>query len=111
MPYAATVSRPTVAPATSSELIVTNCICWDPPTPLTVAEPTGRASDTPAAARTRGLIIVRSAPVSSRSCADALPFTVALTMIRCPGAYVMVAPPFTDGEDAAAAPAGGGAPS
>ena len=38
-------------PATSSELIVTNCISCEPPTPLTIAEPTGRASDTPAAAR------------------------------------------------------------
>jgi hypothetical protein len=73
-------------------------------TPVTRVVPTGRESDAPAATSTRGLIIVVSAPVSSRRLAFVLPLIFTSTMIALPGVYLMVVPPFGTLATGAAAP-------
>src|SRR5919198_3438043 len=65
-----------------------------PATPVTFEVATGRESDAPAATSARGLIIVPSAPVSSRSRMFVVPLILASTMIACPGVYLIAAPPF-----------------
>src|SRR5262249_53486608 len=53
----------------------------------------GRGGGAPAATRTRGLITVESAPVSSRRVALVLPLIFTSTRICLPGVYLMVVPP------------------
>ena len=63
----------------------------------------------PAAVNTRGLIIVRSAPVSSSSCVLKPPLIFTSTMIRWPGLYLMSAVPLGLAAAAASFEGGGGA--
>src|SRR5260370_3623484 len=85
--------RPTRASQIASDSMTTNETSSLPVTPVTRVVPTGREIDAPADTSTRGLIIVRSAPVSSRRFAFALPLIFTSTMIRWPGVYLIVVPP------------------
>src|SRR5215470_1103901 len=64
-----------------------------PATPVTRVVPTGRETEAPAATSTRGLIIVVSAPVSSKRFAVVLPLIFTSTMIGLPGVYLIAVPP------------------
>src|SRR6058998_2799281 len=96
--------RPTRASPISSESMTTTVTVSLPATPVTRDVPAGRDSDAPAATSTRGLIIVPSAPVSSKSLAFVVPLILASTMIALPGVYLMAAPPFGAFGAPAAAP-------
>src|SRR5438067_12095480 len=98
--------RPTRASPTSIDSMTTNETSSLPATPVTRVVPTGREIDAPADTSTRGLIIVRSAPVSSRRFAFALPLIFTSTMIRSPGVYLIVVPPAFDAPAALPAPPG-----
>src|SRR5216684_1010686 len=107
MSWAATRRGPEHAVPTSMLCTGTKRHLAVPVYPLTEPRTLARTPMT-SQARTRGLITVTDAPVSSMSCTDPLPLTLAVTMMGLPGVKVMRVALLASGElDVAAGAAAG----